>query len=213
MNQIRKAESHVNEYQLDLFGMQPDVMEAAEIGMELPDVQDFPKQERLNREKAVLGVYLSGHPLDEYKDTISNISKDERSFITTEAFVVETDDSAAAAGGDETEAFIVQEAPKIRDNMQVCFVGVITGKQTRQTKKGDTYAIVTLEDFYGAAEMFVWPEAYTKSAEFLDEDNIVVVRGKLSMREGEAPKIMANKVTPIEVAAAYYAQKYDKMSS
>jgi DNA polymerase-3 subunit alpha len=72
---------------------------------------------------------------------------------------------------------------------------------------------VTLEDFYGSAEMFVWPEPYQKSAESLDDDNIVVVRGKLSMREGEAPKIMASKVTPIEIAADYYAHKYDRMSS
>ncbi|MDR0817421.1 MAG: DNA polymerase III subunit alpha, partial [Clostridiales Family XIII bacterium] len=108
INQLRKADSRVNENQLDLFGMNPDVMEAAEIDMELPDVQDFPKQERLNREKAVLGVYLSGHPLDEYKDTIGYIAKEERSFITTESFIVDDGDESAADAGEDDEALIMR---------------------------------------------------------------------------------------------------------
>jgi DNA polymerase-3 subunit alpha len=208
INQIRKVGTTVSENQTSFFDMAPNLMEAAEIDMELPDVQDFPKQDRLNREKSVLGVYLSGHPLDEYKDVIEHIAKDEKAFITTESFITEDDEEEIAGGEDGTGTFAAADAPVIRDNMQICFVGVITGRQTRQTKKGDTYAIVTLEDFYGSAEMFVWPESYAKSADVLEDDAIVVVRGKLSMREGEDPKIMASKVTPIEIAADYYNRKY-----
>jgi DNA polymerase-3 subunit alpha len=211
MDSIRKSGKSQIDGQISLSDLLQDEGESTEIDIPIPDVQDFPKHERLNREKEVLGIYLSGHPLDEYRDVVEFIAKEEMNFITTERFVVQEEET-----GGEDEQGMQSEHDKedeLQDNMPVCFVGVVTAKRTQFTKKGDLYAIVTLEDLYGSADVFVWPEPYERCAESTEPDCIVVVRGRLSMREGEAPKIMASKVTPIDVAASYFERKYGKMSS
>jgi DNA polymerase III alpha subunit len=98
-------------------------------------------------------------------------------------------------------------AGALRDRMSVCFVGVISAKQTNFTKKGDLFARARVEDRYGSAEILVWPEPLEKSGGAIENDSIVVLRGKTQLKEDAAPTILVDKATPIEVAKRWYASK------
>jgi DNA polymerase-3 subunit alpha len=159
----------------------------------------------------MLGIYLSGHPLDEYSDVIKRIEKDESTYVKGKAFVeAGSYGDASAADGAADEGTDIADATTpggLRDGMPICFVGVLSAKQTNFTKKGDLYARARVEDRYGSAEILVWPEPLEKAGGAVENDSIVVLRGKIQLKEDAAPTIMVNKVTPIDVAERWYASK------
>ncbi|MDR0356924.1 MAG: DNA polymerase III subunit alpha, partial [Clostridiales Family XIII bacterium] len=175
--------------QTAIWDMNPEVMAAATTDIELPDVEDFPKQQKLNQEKDKLGIYLSGHPLDESAEIIDRLAADEKTFMTADRIAHPENDKG------------------IRDNMPVCIVGVIDRIQTHITKKNEMMAFINIEDLFGGADVVVFPDCYVKNASSIEEDSIVVVRGRLNFKEDEEPKVIALKITPISAAEEYYARK------
>jgi DNA polymerase-3 subunit alpha len=207
IDRVKRERDSVGAGQITMFGGDAaEVMKGADIDMRPPDVGDFTKQEKMLMEKEILGIYLSGHPLDEHTAVIEQISGDEGSYVSGKAFVnagVDTDGSAAEDDGLAQDAGYTDTG--LKDGMRICFVGIISGKHTSFTKKGDLYARARIEDRYGSADMLVWPEPLEKADGAVEDDNIVIVRGKVQLRENAAPTILVSKVTPIDVAESWYA--------
>lgn len=126
----------------------------------------------------MLGVYISGHPLDKYRKSIekqSNISTINMMKINEE---VEN----------------IGKSISYNDGQSVKFVGIISKVKKKFTKKNTTMAFVTLEDFYGSTELIVFDGVYQKMSHIIVEDNIILVDGRLSIREDEPVKIVASSI-------------------
>ncbi len=135
----------------------------------LPDIPKWSTSQRLTEEKAMLGFYVSGHPLDKYRDELE-------SFAT----------------------FTTNRLADIPDGREVTVGGVVTTIKTMLDKKGNQMAFVSLEDYTGATELIIFSRSYDKCKECIEVDNIVLVDGKVSTREGEAPKILVSEVMPLD---------------
>jgi DNA polymerase-3 subunit alpha len=178
--------------QISLFQMGGDLMGGAEGAERLPLVADFAKPARMAMEKEMLGVYLTGHPLSDSRhiiDRLSNVSTDE--------------------------ILHFQDNPQVKDNMEVLMVVLINRKKTQLTKTNKMMAILSVEDLCGAVEVLVFPKAYERNASVIFEDAVVVLRGRLSFssKEEEAPKIIADRITPVEVAEEFFRKKEIKEAS
>ena len=140
----------------------------------LPDIGDFTKETRLAFEKEVLGIYLSGHPMDEYEELW-------RSRITA----VSTD----FALDEETGSTRVQQ------DARVVIGGMITSKSVKYTKQGKTMAFITVEDLLGSVEVIVFPGSYEKYRDLLEEDEKVFIEGRVSVEDDKASKLFAEKIS------------------
>ena len=160
----------------DLFGSDT-ASPLFEAQLTLPPLPDCPTKVRLQMEKEAVGVYMTGHPLDDYRDKMKQMS-----FTTAEA---EGLDEQVDGGMD-------------LDGLTVEMGGILTAVKGKATKKGDYMAFVTLEDMTGQIECLVFPKVFEKYQPLLQEDGIVVISGRLSVREEEAPKLLAEKIVPME---------------
>ncbi|HHY78862.1 MAG TPA: DNA polymerase III subunit alpha, partial [Thermoanaerobacter sp.] len=171
MENIKKNRNNNLNGQISLFG---EVEQSHGVEFEFPDLEEFPKSRLLSMEKETLGLYISGHPLEEYMEDIPKITN-----ATTLDFKVS-----------EEEMF----QPKLQDNQEVVIAGVIATKKIKFTKNNNMMAFVTIEDLYGTVEVIVFPTVYEKYSSIIKEDNPVVVRGKVSLKEEEEPKILCDEI-------------------
>jgi len=141
----------------------------------LPDTPDWDEHTRLAAEKEILGFFITGHPLEKYRDKL----RDLRALSTSDIGAVK-----ASTGKDEN----------------ITTAGIITGIKVLKSKKGDFYAQGTLEDMEGSVEMIVFPEAYRKLGDKVKLEVPVLVRGGLRIEEGANPKLTANEIMPLEDA-------------
>ncbi len=160
-----------------------DLMEESEEELEVQkysfiEKEEMPEKELLILEKEMLGVYISGHPLDKIRNAISK----QANISTLDMIKM----------NDEIEEF--GEPKSFKDGQTVKFVGVISKVNKKFTRKNTTMAFVNLEDFYGAAEIVIFDTVYGKTSHFIVDDNIVLVEGRLSVREDEPVKIVATNV-------------------
>ena len=163
------------------------------------NVQDeLSERELLSLEKEMLGIYLSGHPLEKIKHQIeaqTSINTKELAIIDSQMASVEEQDL------DDPEALLNMASQmqsnktiKYKDGQEVSYVGIITKIKKKFTKTNKIMAFVTIEDLYGAAEVLMFENTYLKSQSSLIEENIVLVKGRLSIRDGERTTIIANEV-------------------
>ena len=173
-NQAEKKKNVSGQVSLfDMFGGD-DGKPLFEAEMRLPDLPDCPAREKLNMEKDAAGVYMTGHPLDDYREVLKSLN-------CTAAEITEQDE----AGEESLEM----------DGRFVDMGGILTEVKEKATKKGDYMAFVTLEDMTGQIECLVFPRVFEKYRPLLNEDAAVVISGKISVREEEAPKLLAERVT------------------
>lgn len=175
--------------QMTIFDMLPTEEKKA-MEIKLPNVEEFPKDMILQMEREVLGVYISGHPLDDVKDiwkkNINAVSSD----------------------------FIYQpelEGSRLSDKKQVKLGGIVTNLNVRLTKKKETMAIFELEDLYGRVEAMVFPKAYERVRDMLIEDNLVFVSGRVSTEDEENSKIIVEEITSFEDVPKTLWLKFDDM--
>lgn len=154
------------EGQLDLFSAAGSSADAEDI----PDAEEFPPKEILAQEKEVIGFYITGNPLSEYSD-----------FIKKKGF--------------PTLREIVNDAERFRDGAPVSAIGVIQSKQLKTTKKNTTMAFVTLDDGTASVETIVFPNVLDRFNRFIEEDAVVIVNGRISIREEEAAKIICDSIS------------------
>ena len=160
--------------------------------------EEYSERELLSLEKEMLGIYISGHPLEKLKDQIekqTNINTKDLSEIDSQMENIEDQDLEDP----ESMANIanqIQNSKKQRfkDGQEVTFAGIISKVKKKFTKNNKIMAFVTIEDLYGTAEILVFENTYLKSQESLIEENIVMVKGRLSIRDGERTTIIANEI-------------------
>ncbi len=141
----------------------------------VPDVGEYSKDELLAMEKEVLGVYISGHPLDEYRElwekNITNMCSD-----------FELDEETGQA--------------KVSDTQRVVAGGIISQIKVKMTKTGKSMAYFNLEDLAGNLEVVVFPKPFLEYRKDITEDNKVFIVGNVDLREEENGKLLCNKVIP-----------------
>ena len=148
--------------------------------IQIPDLPEISAQERMAMEKETTGLYLSGHPMDEYRQKLKNAN--------------------TVAIGRIMESF-AEHDEEFADEQNVTVAGIVQNVKTKQTKAGTLMAYVTLEDDTGSMEMLAFSNALTRWGNLLAENTAIVVDGRISVREEKDPQLIVNAVRSIEEAA------------
>ena len=164
--------------QISLFDMGTSEVKAPPPPM--PDLPEFDKKTMLQMERETTGVYISGHPLDEYAKELASLEVNSR-------FLAEL-----AERSDHGMAY---------DQRVVRMGGLIAEKKMKAVKSGNMMAFVQLEDLYGVTEVLVFPKVYERVSAQLQADEAVVMTGKLSVREDEDAKLLLERVAPLRGAS------------
>jgi DNA polymerase-3 subunit alpha len=177
MDAVAKSKRDTIEGQYDLFGAcEGGFGSAPEIP--LPDIPEFSRQELMKMEKETTGLYLTGHPMDDYRE----LARQHR----------------AAPMGAILADFDREEGPETyRDGQRVTLAGVVATVKTKTTKNNTLMAYVTLEDDTGSMELLCFSRTLAESGSFLAEGTAVLVEGKLSVRDDKAPQLMCDRVRPL----------------
>jgi len=178
---IESAQNNVRknlEGQMSLFQMNSDAMQSSSIEGNLPAVENFSKDLLMAMEKEMLGVYITGHPLSDYAEKIEKLVT-----VTSEEL---------------QHADVHNE---IQDGMTVTMAGMISSKKTLITKNNKMMAFLQLEDLYGTVEVIVFPNVYERTLSLMKNDTVIAVKGTLSFKEEEAPKVLADKIFHINDVA------------
>ncbi len=144
-----------------------------EFDVKLPDVGEYPKELKLSFEKEVLGIYISGHPLEEYQDIWEK-------HITA-----------------QTAAFFLQEETgevSVEDGARVTIGGMVADKTIKYTKDNKVMAFIKLEDLVGSVEVIVFPKSYEKYSDKLKEDEKIFIHGRVSAEEEKDAKLICEKI-------------------
>ena len=162
--------------QMSLFDLMGEE-EKQEFQVQMPNVGEFDKEQLLAFEKEVLGIYVSGHPLENYetlwRQGISNVTTD---------FALDEETGIS----------------KVADGSTAIVGGMITSKTIKYTKNNKTMAFLTLEDLVGTVEVVVFPRDYEKNSPFLTEDRKVFVRGRVNCEDDKPSKLICEKIWPFE---------------
>ena len=158
--------------QMTLFDIAPEE-DKAEYEIKLPNVEEYDKEVLLGFEKEVLGIYISGHPLEEYMERL----KKNTNAVTTD-FVLD----------EETGTLKVSDGAKVRIG------GMITDKVIKYTKSNKEMAFITLEDLVGTVEIIIFPKDYERYAKYLENDAKVFVEGRVTAEEDRIGKLICEKI-------------------
>ena len=170
----------------DAFSTQVDEAPEMQLSTNLPVLREFSEKEKLNMEKEVLGMYLSGHPLSEYKSEldrktsinmkkINELKEDEKTYM------------------------------KLHDR-EVIMGGMVIAKRIMTTKRNEIMAFITLEDLYGAIEVVVFPQTLKKFNILLNDDSIILIKGAISI-DGDEAKLIARDIKDINEEYRFNSEK------
>lgn len=181
VDSINTSSKHTLKGQITMFDMamgSEEEQELDKIKYKYTFLNEYSEKELLSMEKEMLGLYITGHPLESLRNEIEN---------QTNINTLKMDEAK------EEEL----ETGKIiyKDGQNVKFAGIISSIKKKYTKSNKLMAFVTIEDLYGSCEIIVFENCYMNCADVLIEDNIVLVEGRLSIREDEETKIVASKIT------------------
>ena len=168
-------------------GSSEEKEELNEMKYKFEEHEELPEKELLSLEKEMLGIYISGHPLEKLREQIerqTNINTIELKKLDEQMSTTLSEDNIQ----------IQNEKPKYQDGQNVKYAGIITSIKKKYTKNNKIMAFVTIEDLYGTAEVIVFENAYLKAGKSLVEENIVMVDGRLSIREDDTTTIIANEI-------------------
>lgn len=175
LDSVNHSKKSVIDGQINLF----EISESTEMDNKdiLPNVEEFSKEQLLTNEKEVLGIYVSGHPLDKYEKNwrrlISNVSIDFKY--------------------DEEESKHI-----LIDGQDVIIGGIVTEKVVKTTRNNQNMAFVIIEDLYGTVEVIVFPKDYKKNSEYLIEDEKIFIKGRVSLQEDQDAKIICSKIVKFD---------------
>ena len=141
----------------------------------LPQIEEFNDKIKLNMEKEVLGLYVSGHPLSQYENELVGLISSQE--------ILESADNPTDT--------------QLCDGKTVKFGGIVIDKVTKTTKHNQIMAFIKVEDLYGIIECIMFPKTYEKFSKFTQENSYVVIEGSLNIKEDDQPKILVNRVKPL----------------
>ena len=173
----------------DGFQMGKETVEVQQEISSIPKIKEFEERERLAMEKEVLGMYVSGHPLGEYEEELKNNTSIDNGKIN----VLKED----------------MESYLNLDEKEVILGGMIVNKRIQTTKRNDIMAFLELEDLYGTIEVIVFPQTLKEYNSILNEDSIVYIKGKLSIKEEESAKLIAREIKDINDKSSFKSNNYN----
>ncbi len=198
MKRIAGIEKQKSSAQLSLFG---DIIEEKAPEADYPDIPEWETQDLLSREKSVLGVYVSGHPFEQY----SHLFHDSTFHCGMLADYEEDEET-----GDRTYT-------QIKSGQGATMGGIVAGVKKINTRSGATMAFVTVEDLYGSVECLAFPNVYERIKTELRQDNVVRVTGKIDISPDKLPVIIVDSIKHVEEGteekkpAAPVAQKKEEV--
>lgn len=157
-------------------------------GYRYPDIPEISNREKLLMERSATGQCFSGHLLDDYSKHLEQLKPTEIGSIISAFDTEESADGLSvlpSAGGD------------FRDKQVVSIAGLVSKRVAKLTRKGDNMAFITVEDRYAEMEVIVFPKVLESCAAYLSYDTAIFVTGELSVREDEAPKLLARTILPL----------------
>ena len=176
LDQVNQEKKYSMTGQMTLFDMVSEEQKS-EFDIPLPNVGEYEKETMLAFEKEVLGIYVSGHPMQEYE------AKWKKS-ITATTMDFQLDEETGRT--------------KVREGERAIIGGMIAAKTIKHTKTNKTMAFISIEDLMGTVEVMVFPKDYEKSKMYLNEDSKVFVKGRVSEEDGGASKLICETIIPFE---------------
>ena len=170
------------EGQIDFFGMGSSDLSRQDT-LVLPDIPEYTPAERMAMEKETTGLYLSGHPMDSYRNAARTAGA---------VAIGKIRDDFAQEGG----------ATAFSDGQQLTIAGVVTSSKTKTTKKNTLMAYVVLEDDTGSMEMLCFTRCLENSGSYLKEGQVILASGRLSVRDEKAPQLMCDSAYPLNSGAS-----------
>lgn len=167
------------EGQINLFETAPENGQNDDYKM--PDCEEYPQEVLLQQEKEISGLFLSGHPMDQYREIIERVN-------TTNI------------------GKLISDEEEHQDNQIVAMVCTIVKSKFFTTKSNDVMAFTTIEDLTGTMEALIFPKVLMEASELVKENNVVILRGRTSVKEEEEPKIIVEHVFPVDEGAAHAAK-------
>ena len=182
MDSVNKNKKNNIVGQLSFFDIVSDEYKH-EFEVRLPDVGEYEKEERLMLEKEVVGVYITGHPMEEYEEMW-------RRMISATSMDFELDDETNAS--------------KVQDGAKEIIGGMIVEKTVKVTRNNQIMAFLTVEDLLGTVEVVVFPRDYEKYKQFLEEDTKIFIKGRVNQEDEKASKLICEAIVP-------FNQKYQEL--
>ena len=167
--------------QISLFGINGEETETIKVNY--PNINEFSKKNLLAMEKEMTGLYISGHPLDEYEKSLNMQTS------TTIQKIFE-------------EYELMQEMtiePQLNDNDTVIIGGILSEVKQKITRRNTMMAFLTLEDLTGSIEVIVFPKLFEKLRDRITQDSLVIIRGRLNLKEEELPKVICEDIEGLEL--------------
>ena len=163
--------------QMNLFG-EPDFADTGAVQIKIPNVEEFSRQELMAMEKETTGLYLSGHPMDEYRESVRR--------------------AGAVPIGAIMSDFAAEDGPKTyADGQIVTVAGVVQSSKTRTTKSNSLMSYINFEDDTGAMELIAFQRALDTGGSYIRDNAALVIRGRISVRDEKEPQLMVDTIKPI----------------
>ena len=186
--QMGKKKAFSGQVSMFDLGSEEEKAELNEIKYTFENHEELPNKELLSLEKEMLGIYISGHPLEKLRKQI-----EAQTNINTMK-LREIDEQMSSNINSDIELVKQNTKSQYHDGQNIKYAGIITSIKKKYTKNNKIMAFVTIEDLYGVAEIIVFENAYLKAGKSLVEENIVIVEGRLSIREDDTTTIIANEI-------------------
>ena len=164
--------------QLDLFGDFTEEGEKPPAVIPIPEVEEFTPMEKMAMEKETTGLYLSGHPMDSYRDAVRKIGAVPLGAVMSDF---------AQEGGPQ----------RFQDNQMITVAGVVESHRTRTTKNNALMSYIQLEDDTGSMELMAFQKALDAGGAYIKDNAALVVRGRISVRDEKDPQLMVESIRPI----------------
>jgi len=187
MDQVNQERKKSMTGQMSLFDFVSEE-DKAEVDVHYPNVGEYDKELKLAFEKEVLGIYISGHPLEEYAQSLTkNVTA-----VSSDFYVEERTSEA-----------------RVKDNAKVIIGGMITSKTVKSTKNNQLMAYITMEDLVGAVEVIIFPRDYERYQKYLSVDQKVYIRGRVSALEEQQAKLICENIIPFDEVTKEIWIKFD----
>lgn len=175
--------------QISLFSLGDEKMELPTVNY--PSIKEFTKKNILAMEKEMTGLYISGHPLDEYKESLKVQTS------TTIESIFKSYEILNETVSDEIEEEIMSQVT-VHDNDTVILGGILTEVNQKVTRNNSIMAFLKLEDLTGTIEVIVFPKTLDKLRSLIEEDSLVTIKGRVSIKEDELPKLICENISGLE---------------
>ncbi len=179
IDSINQAERDNISGQMDMFGdfgSRQEKLRPTRIA--IPQVEEFTAREKMTMEREVTGLYLTGHPMDEYREAVKKIG--------------------AVSIGTIINDFSSADGPShFADNQYVTVAGVVSSAKTRTTKNNSLMCYITLEDDTGSMELLAFQKALDSGGGYVHENAALIIKGRISVRDEKEPQIMVDSIRPL----------------